>query len=739
METEELCSINISPLVTISFAAQWSPDNQISIITERGVHIFGLEPSPMSPSPVVKFARSFVYPTDVLPAYAFLNEIDSLIWNLEHEQLYSLLMEEAITPKLDSVNDTILRIVKVAWSPKNLISPSQCVLAILTAAGAIELLHKVSNEWYTICNMSHLWLNTVQDEIKSNLIKCKKSNRQYAIITESMRQLQACSMTWSELLEIDKVSFAFFSVAYRSGDISIWKVPRISDHTTILKPVLVGRINLNITVKVNVLCWVTFNVNEYLLLVGLFDGQIYGVKLKCEDNNLRIILIQRYIDPDHLTVNYLHLVNKVKSNMQILAVKGSSLLLLCINRTGILGSIQHLQVEGFNITGIAPIAAQQFLITTQDSHIFAIDTQFNNLISIDIKSHLPKTCVQYLGLAQSPNNVMFINITSPNTPYDHLVTREPSTVHVFISKGTKWDPLTIINNSVHLTKLWDCMEVIRVKANKAEDTSTVLCPMMKNFKSLSLYNLQVSLWMTVMNNVCKMKEQIPNMDHIKQSKISQALPLIFIHSACIYLDNVTKKSTLSEDQTLAISLLRRYIETYLLDKSNNEEDKNNIVYQRARKMLDATASFPTRIEKCNLCGETIKELSWNVTSCPSGHKLSRCTMTLLQITSLEYRVCPICGQVFHLSLEEVYEEPHCQFCDVPILCNTFALDMEESRLYGRNLSRLQVNNIVESSREQEEELSEKKKRKCSPSDVHSVTANNDDNELDKITETWQEF
>lgn len=40
METEELPSVNVSPLVTDSFAVQWSPDNQISIITERGVHIF---------------------------------------------------------------------------------------------------------------------------------------------------------------------------------------------------------------------------------------------------------------------------------------------------------------------------------------------------------------------------------------------------------------------------------------------------------------------------------------------------------------------------------------------------------------------------------------------------------------------------------------------------------------------------------------------------------------------------
>jgi len=39
METEELYSINISPLVTAPFATQWSADNQISLVTEKGVHV----------------------------------------------------------------------------------------------------------------------------------------------------------------------------------------------------------------------------------------------------------------------------------------------------------------------------------------------------------------------------------------------------------------------------------------------------------------------------------------------------------------------------------------------------------------------------------------------------------------------------------------------------------------------------------------------------------------------------
>lgn len=400
------------------------------------------------------------------------------------------------------------------------------------------------------------------------------------------------------------------------------------------------------------------------------------------------------------------------------------------------------------VSGVIPISTQKFLISTQHARIFIIDAQSDDLVCTDIKSHLPQTRVQYLGLAHSPKKVMFINITSPSSVFDHLVIREPSTMHVFALKGVAWDPLTIINNSTDLTNIWDCMEMLRVKAAQAEDPSTVLLPMTTKSESLLLYNLRVSMWMTVMMNVCKVKKSIPNMDHIKQSRISPELLLIFVHSACAYLDNLMKKNTkknlLSDDHKLAISLLRKYLKVYLADEDNDKKDeRDEKARHRAQEMLKATAYYTTMVEKCNLCCETIDGLFWNVTSCPSGHKLSRCAITLLQITSLEYRVCPICRQMFHSCLEQVDAEPRCQFCDVPLLHNEYALDVEESTLYGRNLSRLRVkvaNSSVEPDLEEPHETRVKKNKRNNTSDTYSIIVNNGDNdESDIITETWKEL
>jgi len=305
----------------------------------------------MSSNSTVRFVRSFINPPVTLPAYALTNEINPLIWRLEREEIYSLLMEETVTPKLDGANDRLFGITKVAWSPKNLISPSQCVLAIVTAAGTVELLHKVFNEWHSICNVSSLWLDIVQDKIRSGLDNSKKSHDSYATIIESVRQLQACSVTWSELFTMEEIFFAYLPVAHRSGEISIWKIPRITNFCKSLQPRLVCRIDVNVRARINVLCWVTVDTCRHLLVVGYIDGRICAIKLTRVDNDLRVASMERYVDPDHIAIDCLCIASQDRSNVKILATKGFYLLLLHVDSEGVLQNMRYLQAEGFNITG----------------------------------------------------------------------------------------------------------------------------------------------------------------------------------------------------------------------------------------------------------------------------------------------------------------------------------------------------------------------------------------------------
>jgi len=259
-------------------------------------------------------------------------------------------MNDAVTPKLDGTIDKVPRITKVAWSPKNLISPGQCMLAILSSAGAVELLHKVSNDWYSICDVSSLRLKMIQDDIQINLNK-RSTVQRARIAVEDIRRLQACSMTWSQLFKKGETSFAYFSIAYYSGDILIWKVPRVSDFTKSLELAFVGTIHLNNALRANVLCWITIDVSEHLIIIGYFDGRIHGVKLTDRNNDLQVASVEKYVDSDHITVNYLYKISQDEADIKILAAKGSFLLLLCINSAGELKSMRHLRVQGYTITG----------------------------------------------------------------------------------------------------------------------------------------------------------------------------------------------------------------------------------------------------------------------------------------------------------------------------------------------------------------------------------------------------
>lgn len=308
-----------------------------------------LKPSPISSNPTIKFARSFIYPSDILPTLIFVEKVQSLIWNLNHQDLYLMLMEEPLTPRMKDVNDTVLSIVKIAWSPKNLIFSNHSILAILTKAGAVELLHKVSDEWYSIYDVSSLRVKNLESSIIDTLKRCKVSD--YAKLTQSLRQVQACSMTWSKLFEVEKTVFAYFCVAYRSGDISVLKVPRILNLTDEIQLLLVGNINLHIPEKITILHWISLTRDNHLLIIGYYTGQLCCVDLTCRDDNVQVTSTITYFDPDCIAIDYIDIISQNESEIRFLVVKGIFLLLICIDSKGKLKSMKHLQIEGFHITG----------------------------------------------------------------------------------------------------------------------------------------------------------------------------------------------------------------------------------------------------------------------------------------------------------------------------------------------------------------------------------------------------
>ncbi|XP_076240579.1 uncharacterized protein LOC143183068 [Calliopsis andreniformis] len=702
MEVEEIYSLAISPLVVSRFAIQWSPDNHISVLTERGIHIFELIPSPMSPHSTIRFSRSFIYVPSIFPTEVIASKMESKIWSMHREAVYSFMLEESSTPKMSNVKEMVPKIIDIAWSPQNLIHPSKCLLAILTSSGAIVVAHKMSKEWYPAYDLCSIRYDAVEEKINAKL-KNSKNNPSILTLKNCIKTLQASCMTWSMLF----TNFAYLAVAYQNGDIIIYKLPRILNCNEILQPTIMSTIELNDCIKITTLHWITVSTKEHVIIIGYFDGRIYGLKIEEENQIFEVKSNDKYYDyADRITVSAIQTFPQNGSNIKVLISKGTFLFLVHFTIKGEFKSIQHLQLEGFVLSGLICIGSDYALVTTEDSSMFVIDTRESYFFKTKIKSGLPQGQLRYLGLAHSLSYAIFVTITSPNIVYDHLVVKEPSKMYMFTLKNENWDPLITLQKSKDGKKfgeLWDCLEVVRIRATKTADPATVLPKIPFNLEFLSLHELRIAMWISVILEISEKKKVIQGIGSIA-GEISEAQPLIFIHTACNYLEQLLNKSSLLNEEKLSMNLLRMYLEVYLAGEENEEASP---LSKRVKDILKKISPFCSNmIESCNLCNEAINELPWKVTKCPQNHILPRCAITLLQITVMEYGTCPVCGLMFHWCLNQVFKETKCLFCDVPAPLENRVLSFKSCVSTEQSLSRQRNYGTVSEDQEMETPVDE---------------------------------
>ncbi|XP_076641770.1 uncharacterized protein LOC143352793 [Halictus rubicundus] len=697
MDTEEVYSLAIAPPVISRFAVQWSDDNHISVLTEKGVHVFELIPSPMSPYSTIKFSRSFIYAPSIFPTKGIMDKIESTIWDLPREEIYLSLMEESMTPKVSNVKEMIPKIVDLAWSPQNLMYPNNCFLAILTSTGAVLIVHKILTDWYPLHDLSTIRYKDMKNEITVKLKDIKSDPTLLPTLKNSIKALQASCMTWSMLF----VDFAYLAVAYQNGDIIIYKVPSVSCYNEIPDIKIVATIHLDDCVKINVMYWTSVDTRKHIIIIAYLDGRIHGLIIGERGQIIELRATRKYYDyADRIPICDIRPLPRLDATVRILIPKGSFLFLLHLTTNGALKSIQHIQLEGFMISGLTYANADYALLTTENNLMFVINTNIDNFSKTQLKIAWQQGHPRYLGLAHSLNYVMFVNITSPSSVYDHLVMKEPSKLHFFTLKHESWDPLLVLKKNKHkrLERVWDCLEVIRMKATKVEDSGAVLPRMPKNLESLPLNELRIAMWISVIMEICEKKKVIQGIGSIA-GEVSEAQPLIFIHTVCNYLERLDNSPSLSQEQQLSIYLLKMYLEVYLAGEENEE---TTMVSKLARRILNKISDFDmNKVEACNLCGEVIKDLSWKVTKCSQGHILPRCAVTLLQITDMQYKTCRICSLMFHPCLDQVFGETSCLFCDMPAHQENRVLGSKIIPSHGKSLSR--QGNYVSVSNDRETE------------------------------------
>ena len=294
----------------------------------------------------VKFSRTFIYPSDVLPTDPFSSRVNSIIWKCKKEDIYSFLLEEILLPRVNVISDLVPKIVSLSWSPQGMLHPCRCLLGMISSAGAVDILLKDDNEWFSACDLQSHWLRTVSQEFPEDYSMVSSQE-----LRSHIRRLQAVAITWSDLKNSIEESFSYFVVAYRSTDILVWRIPAVIDHSREVIPTVALRTNLNINAKIDVLEWISISHNKNLVVVGFSNGKIHGLILEVSQGQIKSKNIEIYTEEDLIKVSSIKCILKSEDEVRLVVAKSTFLLVIHIDSEGKKLSDYCYRVPAFSITG----------------------------------------------------------------------------------------------------------------------------------------------------------------------------------------------------------------------------------------------------------------------------------------------------------------------------------------------------------------------------------------------------
>jgi predicted O-linked N-acetylglucosamine transferase (SPINDLY family) len=287
-----------------------------------------------------------------------------------------------------------------------------------------------------------------------------------------------------------------------------------------------------------------------------------------------------------------------------------------------------------------------------------------------------------LGLANSPNKLLFTLVTSPSSMYDHLIQRDPSCIwFLSLFNVTPLNLLDIMYQKKSLLNCWDCLELVKINALKYNNLQEILSKVEFELESLSLHKLRIAYWIMIINNNIKKKKFAEDTKKLSE-EIEQAKLYIFLQFATNYLQQLVLQKNLNDTQILSMNLLSNYLEIWL---AGEEDDDETSLSQRIKETLETINQFNLiKQEKCNLCEDIITE-PW-ASSCSKGHLLPRCAITRLQVTCMKFRTCIICEEIFHPSLDIQMPDVRCLYCDLPAIYKNQLTNLS-LKILDKNLSK----------------------------------------------------
>ncbi|XP_069705705.1 general transcription factor 3C polypeptide 4 isoform X1 [Periplaneta americana] len=658
MERKEIQSIALAPAVATPFAAAWSEDNRISLITERGVHVVEVLPDFESIPQGFELRRTWIEPCDYFPTAKAGFDCDKMVWKMSQKDVYQMVLDTCLAPNLTMAKSAPPHIIQVAWSPAGMLKYGRCLLASVTNYGCVVVQAAWLKQWRILANISSLWSDQWTSEWESDEVRDKID-----VLKERVEKLKATAITWSNIMDDGKKQFSYLLVGFQNGDIVVWRIDALP---AIRKKDINPRIMLHFTTnlyRVTTLHWQHISEKAGCLFVGDVRGVIKLFSMSMIEDQLQCASsTEVWPHADRIQVSQLLTSLHDDNTVTVIAAKGSFVVAVALNADGmVVENCSHL-VGNLAVTGLVMLKTQDILVLTHGGFIRLLHVVRSGKelrLEVQLLNSVKVPHSAYYGLAASPNRAIFCMVTSLCLLFDHLIQREPAQLTIFDQYELN-DPYDVLlgNSLQSLQENWDYLELARLRGVPFRGLE--ILQNSDQLDNLSTCKLKVLSWLCKFAMIQDFTEEYYVKSVDLKDRITKIEQLIMNRALCSRATELLQRESLTSEEQQSLGLM-----LFWLRKVDTETTTNSPTKTAVKAVLCLAEKYPSLPERdwCSICGQDINRLEDPTEArCPSGHSLPRCCFSLLPCAEVPFWICQLCHTVAHAS-SGLKKAPVCPYCD----------------------------------------------------------------------------
>ncbi|XP_050719934.1 uncharacterized protein LOC127000350 isoform X2 [Eriocheir sinensis] len=650
----------------------WSEENNISLVTQHGVYIMEVTPSPEECTPALMFTRYFVPAPDAESSTANPDiDLRSVLETVDHIRGHTFMMDATLSankramveqdPHNRRSNATCMPggealhrgYQQGAWSPLGLGQYGRSVLALLTSNFRITLMGRVNRYWAELADLSQQWHQycSYQNWERAKVPAHTPIDEQFEA---RMKMLAICRLVWTSPIGGDGKNCCLLIGLSERGDAVFW---RVSAACTSIQQVHLLCVHDTKMVMIKSAHWHTTGHGSGYLTLGNGPGQVKILHCEFSDKHVQMKdLGYAWESEDRMIIGQTELCPLGQDQYLLLTAKSNTLvassLSLSPNKVTV-NHFSHTWVGDLEISGFLVFGDMNVYVSVKDGFIkhYKIKLLSDGSASIeDMGTLFHSEEVTYSGFVASPNRAMVCVFEAIKVAYDHLIEREPTQVNIYRVVDTPRMMERLLDSPKPLHLNADLFESLRISVLKAGQTSFDVLHT-DEILDQPLQTLKTHFWLvkiarSVASTNEALLETLNNIEVKLQETILMKWMIDILKKFC------KRKEPFTPSLAHSLSLMCEWVK-----KAGKQAVKSLNEVQPLIKRLEKS-----KREQCPVCQAAVQLKSLTHGRCSNGHTLPRCCLTLM-LTEPAIQ-CSRCRVYAHADAKDVVGEGdyRCTYC-----------------------------------------------------------------------------